>query len=177
MKFILEFAPLILFFIANKLYGIYVATGVVIVGTIISIAWQYFKEKHVPVAQWITLAIMVVFGGATLIFHDDTFIKWKPTVLYWLFASVLLISDLFLRKNLLQKLLGHQLQLPIPQWKQLNGAWAIFFAALGGLNLWVAHLFSLDDWVTFKVFGTTGLLIVFVIGQAIWCSKYIASKH
>jgi intracellular septation protein len=123
--------------------------------------------------QWITLAIIVVFGGATLVTHDETFIKWKPTLLYWAFASALLLGPLVFKKNPIKAVMGAQLQLPEPVWGKVNQSWMVFFAALGVLNLWVASHFETADWVNFKVFGCTALTLVFVVIQAILLAKHM----
>jgi intracellular septation protein len=118
---------------------------------------------------WVSLGLVVVFGGATLLLRDETFIKWKPTVLYWLFAITLFGSAQFFGKNLIRAMLSQaQMNLPEPLWARLNLAWAGFFAVMGVLNLWVAFNFSTDTWVSFKLFGSMGLMLVFIIGQG-WC--------
>jgi intracellular septation protein len=125
---------------------------------------------------WASLAIIVVFGGATLLLHDETFIKWKPTILYWLFAAVLAGGELFLRRNLIRSLLGGQLQLPDHAWRTLNRSWAGFFAFMGAANLFVAYSFSTDAWVNFKLFGGIGLMVLFVLAQSMFLAKYVEEK-
>jgi intracellular septation protein len=121
--------------------------------------------------------IVIVFGGATLLLHDETFIKWKPTVLYWMFAVILLSAELFWRKNLLRDMLQQQVQLPAPVWRTLNRAWAIFFALLGVANLYVAFHYPTNIWVNFKLFGATGLMIIFVLLQSLLLSKYVEDEE
>ena len=125
---------------------------------------------------WISLALVVVFGGATLILHDETFIKWKPTVLYWLFAATLFGSAKFFGKNLIRAMLDKEIQLPEAIWSRLNFAWMGFFAVMGVANLWVAFNFSTDTWVSFKLFGGMGLMIAFIILQGIVLAKYIPEE-
>jgi intracellular septation protein len=125
---------------------------------------------------WISLAIITVFGGATLLLHDETFIKWKPTVLYWLFALVLVIGQVGFRKNLIKAMMGKQMTLPENVWLRLNFGWAAFFATVGIVNLYVAFNFSTDTWVNFKLFGILGLMLVFVLGQGILLAKYVEEK-
>lgn len=173
MKLLIDFFPIILFFVAFKAWGIYAATAVAIVATIIQIAYLRFKNGKVEPMQWVSLVIIVLFGGATLIANDENFIKWKPTVLYWLMGGALLVGHLLFKKNLLKSLMGAQLQLPEPVWNNLNWAWAAFFAAMGVLNLWVAFSFDTDTWVTFKMFGGIGLMLVFVVGQALYLGRYL----
>lgn len=179
MKFLFDLFPVILFFIAFKFGGIYVATGVAIAATFAQIAWVWLKHRKVDTMLWVSLGIVTVFGGMTLIFHDETFIKWKPTVLYWAFAAGLAGGALFFRKNLIRTLLTEQMQLPEKVWDQLNWSWVGFFVFMGFANLAVAFAFNLstDDWVNFKLFGGMGLMLVFVIGQGLLLSKYIEEKN
>jgi len=123
--------------------------------------------------QWISLGVIVLFGGATLISHNDTFIKWKPTVLYWLMGSALLIGQLVFKKNLLKSLMGAQMDLPEDAWRLTQWSWVGFFAVMGCLNLWVAFNYDTDTWVNFKLFGGMGLMFVFVIAQALVLSRYM----
>lgn len=173
MKFLFDLFPVILFFIAFKLKGIYVATGVAIVATFAQIGWLIARKKRIEPMLWASLAIIVVFGGATLLLKDETFIKWKPTVLYWLFSSVLAGAQVLLRKNLIQAMLGHQMQLPDAVWTKLNWSWAGFFLFMGGANLYIAFNFPTDLWVNFKLFGGMGLMLLFVIAQAMFLARYM----
>jgi intracellular septation protein len=173
MKLLLDFFPIVLFFAAFKLWGIYVATGVAIVATIAQIGWLRYSTGKVEPMQWLSLGIIVVFGGATILAHDDTFIKWKPTVLYWLMGGALAVGLLFFRKNLLKSLMGTQMQLPDAAWRAMNWSWVSFFAVMGVLNLWVAFNYDTDTWVTFKLFGGLGLMAVFVVGQALYLGRYL----
>ena len=156
--------------------SIYVATGVAIAATFGQIAWVWFRRGKVDTMLWVSLGIITVFGGMTLIFQDETFIKWKPTVLYWAFAGVLAGGVLFFRRNLMRSLLAAQLQIPDPVWSKLNWAWVGFFIFMGIINLAVAYNFSTDDWVNFKLFGGMGLMLVFIIGQGLMLSKYIEEE-
>jgi len=173
MKFLFDLFPVILFFVAFKLTDIYVATGVAIAATFAQVGWLRLRRRRIEPMLWASLAIIVVFGGATLLLRDETFIKWKPTVLYWLFALVLGASALFLRKNLLRAMLRSQLVLPEPVWTRLNWSWSAFFAFMGAANLYVAYSFPTDIWVNFKLFGGMGLLLLFVIGQAFFLAKHV----
>jgi intracellular septation protein len=172
MKLLFDLFPILLFFAAFKLADIYVATGVAIVATIGQIAWLRLSGRKVEPMQWASLGIIVVFGGMTLLFHDETFIKWKPTVLYMLFAVGLLIAPRFTGKNPLRSIMGAQVTLPDAIWHRLTLAWVGFFACMGVLNIVVAYLFPLDVWVNFKVFGTLALTVVFVVVQGFWISRY-----
>lgn len=172
MKLLIDFFPIILFFAAFKAWGIYAATAVAIAATIVQIAYLRFKHGKVETMQWVSLGVIVVFGGATLLAHDENFIKWKPTVLYWLMGAGLVYGQLSGRFGM-KSLMGGQLQLPETIWKKLNYAWAAFFAVLGAVNLFVAFRFSEAVWVNFKLFGGFGLMIAFVVAQSIYLSKYI----
>ena len=177
MKFLVDLFPIALFFVTFKLAGIYVATGVAIAATLLQIGWLYFRNGKVEAMQWVSLVIIVLFGGATLLFHDDTFIKWKPTVLYWLMGGALVLGHWVMKRNFLQSLMGGQLELPDTVWLRLLWAWTVFFVLMGVLNLWVAYNFDLDTWVSYKLFGGMGLMLVFVVIQAFYLSRYIKSDE
>ena len=173
MKLLIDFFPIILFFAAFKVWGIYAATAVAIVATIVQIAYLRFKTGKVETMQWVSLGVIVVFGGATLLAHDENFIKWKPTVLYWLMGGALLVGLVLFKKNFIKSLMGAQMQLPDSVWNTLNWAWTGFFAVMGVLNLWVAFNFDTDTWVNFKMFGGIGLMLAFVVGQALYLGRYL----
>ena len=177
MKLLIDFFPIILFFAAFKLWGIYVATAVAIVATIGQILWLRHSHGKVEPMQWVSLGVIVLFGGATIALQNETFIKWKPTVLYWLMGGTLAAGQLFFRKNLLKTLMGSQLDLPEPAWRVTNWSWIAFFAVMGVLNLWVAYSFDTDTWVNFKLFGGMGLMVVFVIGQALYLGRYMKADE
>jgi len=176
MKLLFDLFPIVLFFIAFKFQGIYVATAVAIAATVLQIIWTRFRHGKVDKMLWVSFAIILVFGGATLLLHDESFIKWKPTVLYWTFSIILLFSDLLLHNNLMHKMLHEKIALPLHAWKRFNLSWSLFFALLGFINLYVAYNYSTDEWVTFKLFGFTGLMLVFILAQGAWLSKYIDEK-
>lgn len=173
MKLLFDLFPVILFFIAFKIFNVYVATGTAIAATIAQIGWVKWRHGKVDTMLWVSFAIIAVFGGATLILHDETFIKFKPTILYWVFATILLGSNLLLKKNLMRALLKEKLTLPTKVWNQVNLGWSLFFVILGVVNLYVAFNFSTDAWVNFKLFGATGMMLVFVLLQAMALSKYV----
>ncbi len=205
MKFLFDLFPVILFFgafklaegstdaaasLAGSLLGaiglssavtaaqapILLATLAAIVGTIGQIAWVLGRGRKVDGMLWVSLVLIVVFGGATLILRDENFIKWKPTVLYWMFALVLLGSNAFFGRNLIRKMMEEQMQLPEPVWGRLNAAWAGFFAVMGVLNLLIAFNFPTPVWVNFKLFGGMGLMVLFVIAQSLMLAKYLEEK-
>ena len=176
MKLLFDLFPVILFFVAFKFQGIYVATAVAIAATTLQIIWTKFRHGKVDTMLWVSFAIIAVFGGATLLLHDETFIKWKPSVLYWLFSATLLVSHLVFNKNLMKSLLQEKIALPLHAWNRLNLSWSLFFAALGFINLYVAFNYSTDAWVNFKLFGFTGLMLVFILAQGAWLAKYVDEK-
>lgn len=175
MQLLADYLPLILFFVAFKWQGIYVATAVAIVASIVQIAWLRIKRGRVEVVHWLSLAIIVIFGGATLALHDDTFIRWKPTVLYGLFGAILAVGRIGFRKNLLTYLMKGVV-LPEPVWARLTWAWVGFFAFMGALNLYVAYSYPLDTWVNFKVWGGIGLFLAFAVVQGYWLSRYLTEE-
>lgn len=174
-KFLFDLFPLILFFIAFKFADIYTATAVAIVAAVGQFIWLKLRKKAIEATHWINLSVIVLFGGATLFFHNDAFIKWKPTVLYWLFAAILLIGKWVFKRNLIQKIMGTQITMPEHVWDKLSLSWGAFFIASGALNLYVAFSgqYTESQWVNFKVFGLMGLLLLFVIAQSIWLGKYM----
>jgi intracellular septation protein len=177
MKFLFDLLPVLLFFIAFKLADIYVATAVAIATTFVQVAWLKLRGKRVHAMLWASFGIIAVFGGATLALQDETFIKWKPTVLYWLLGAVLGGAALFFRRNLVRIMLSEQVQLPDPVWSRLNWSWVGFFAFMGALNLYVAYNYSTDLWVSFKLFGGMGLMLVFVVVQALFLARHVEDKQ
>ena len=173
MKILFDLFPVILFFVAYKSQGIFVATAVAIVATFAQIGWVWYRHRKVDTMLWVSLGVITVFGGATLLFQNETFIKWKPTVLYWLFAGILLGSSVIWRKNLMQAMLADKLTMPDAGWRLVNLSWAGFFIFMGLLNLFVAYNFSTDTWVNFKLFGGMGLMLVFILIQGVMLSKYV----
>lgn len=199
---LLDFLPLILFFVTFKVaqgradeaaewatrhLGLLVdggridaaqapvllATLVVILATLAQVAVLAARGRRIEPMLWVSLVLVVVFGGATIWFHSETFIKWKPTVLYGVLALVLVLGRWVMQRNLIRVLLGRQLQLPNRIWDHLNTAWALFFALMAALNLWVVYRFDTETWVSFKLFGGMGLLLAFSIGQALVLSRHL----
>jgi intracellular septation protein len=173
MKFLFDLFPVILFFLVFKWYGIYVATGTAIIATLGQIVWVKFRHGKVDTMLIVSGVIIVVFGGATLLLHDETFIKWKPSVLYWFFALALYAAEAFWNNNIIRNLMQEQITMPDKLWRKLNFVWAAFFALLGLLNLYVAKHFDTATWVNFKLLGTTGLLIAFVVAQSFYLSRFM----
>lgn len=174
MKFLVDFFPILLFFIAYKLYDIYVATAVIIVASILQVSWFWIKHRRVEKMHLITLVLVLLLGGATLLLQDPLFIYWKPTVVNWAFALAFFGSQFIGQKNFLQRMLESQITLNEQRvWKNLNFAWVAFFIAMGGINLYVAFNFEENTWVNFKLFGMMGLTFVFVIAQSIYLARHI----
>jgi intracellular septation protein len=202
MKLLFDLFPVILFFIAFKfsegrkeaaaqwldtlfaglgLAGafapdqapILVATVVVILATCAQIAWVWLRHGKVDKMLWVSLGLVVVLGGLTLVLRDETFIKWKPTMLYWIFAVALLVSTTLFRKNLIRSMLEAQVSLPEPVWGRLNLLWAGFFVFMGAANLFIASRYPTDVWVNFKLFGGMGLMLAFMVAQGFWLSRYM----
>jgi intracellular septation protein len=178
-KFLFDLFPLLLFFVAYSYGDIYLATGVAIATSVALIGWVKLRGGRVDAMQWITLGVIVVFGGLTLWLHNDVFIKWKPTVLYWIFGAALLLGRFVFKQDVLRRLMGSQLELADAVWARLNVMWASFFLAAGVLNLYVAFSghFTEAQWVKFKVFGLAVLTIVFVIGQSFWLGRHMPSDE
>lgn len=178
MKFLFDFFPILLFFIAFKLYDIYVATAVAILASIAQVGWVWKKSHRVETMHLITLGLIVILGGATLLFHDETFIKWKPTLVNWAFAIAFLGSQFIGPKNLLRRLMEEHISVTTEVvWTRLNLAWVLFFITMGLVNLYVAFHFSTDTWVNFKLFGMMGLTFLFVILQSFYLAQYVVPEE
>ena len=202
MKILLDFLPIILFFgmfkyaqgqpdwaarFATDHFGFVVSGGVVgvdeapvllativvIAATTLQIGYLLARRRKIDLMLWVTFALVVVLGGATVWFHNATFIMWKPSVLYWAMGLSFWVSQALFHKNLLQTLIGEQLELPAKVWQRLNFAWIAFFGLMGLLNLYVAYTFSQSTWVNFKAFGATGLMLVFMVAQGFYLSRHI----
>ena len=173
MKFLFDLFPVVVFFVAFKLAGIYVATATAIGATFLQVGYLAARRRKIDPMLWVSLAIIVLFGGATILAHDDTFIKWKPTVLYWLMGAALAAGLVVFKKNFLKSLMGAQLDLPDHAWRAMSWSWTGFFAFMGVLNLWVAFHYDTNTWVNFKLFGGLGLMAVFIIGQALYLGRYM----
>ncbi|MGV3001563.1 septation protein A [Vibrio sp.] len=176
MKQIIDFIPLIIFFFLYKSYDIYVATGALIVATAIQVGVIYFLYKKVEKMQLITFAMVAIFGGMTLFFHNDNFIKWKVTIIYALFAIGLLVSD-FLGKPVIKGMLSKEIAVPDSVWKRVNLAWVGFFAVCAALNIYVAYELPLDVWVNFKVFGLLIATFAFTILSGVYVYKHMPKEN
>jgi len=185
VQLLFDFFPLLVFFAAYKWYGIFVATGVAIVASIIQVSVHWLRNRRFETAHLTTLGVIVLFGGLTLIFRDDTFIKWKPTIVNWLFAAIVLASLMGQRRTVLEYLLGEKIHLPVTIWRKVNLAWGLFFLVAGALNYYVAFVFRTeldpqlrtDLWVNFKVFGLMGLTLAFAVIQMMLVARYIVTDN
>lgn len=173
MKQLLEFVPIVLFFIAYKTYDIYVATAVMMVATILQVSYSWFRYRKVASMQWITLGLVVVMGGMTLYLQDEQFIKWKLSIIEWLFGLAFFGSQFIGDKTFVERMMSASLTLPKVVWKRLNLLWGSFFTSVGFINLYVMFNFNTDDWVTFKTFVVPGMMLVFIVLQMIFLYKYI----
>lgn len=173
MKVFFDLFPVILFFIGFKLYDIFVATAIAIGATLALIIYSKLKHGKVEKMLMINGIIISVLGGITLLLHDKTFIMWKPTVLYWMLAAALLVSNLFFKKNLIQQMMRKMLNPPATTWNKLNLLWVVFLIGMGFLNLYVAFNFSEGDWVNFKLFGVTSMMFIFMIAQTLVLKEYL----
>lgn len=176
MNIFFDLFPLLFFFIAYKFMGIYAATAVAIIASLVQVAFTYLKHKKFEIMQIITCIMIVLFGGMTLLFHNPVFITWKPTVINWIFGLIFLISQLFYKEPLLQYLLKNKVSANDDIWRKLNFMWILFFFFIGAANLIVAHYFDLNTWVNFKVFGVLTLTLIFGIIQAFYLSKHAHFK-
>lgn len=177
MQIFYDILPVFLFFMAFKLYDMYVATTVGIVATFLQVITTRLWKGKWDKQQLITLAVFAVFGGMTLYFHDPIFVKWKPTIVFWIFSTALIISQLFMQKPIMQRIMENALQekgeVPIVVWRRINIFWAICFIILGAINLYVAYHFSNEIWVNFKFYGITAALFIISIIQAVYLVRYI----
>ena len=205
MKILLDFLPILLFFgvfkfaendkawaaaFASQQFGFMVAGGqvgpeeapvllatiVVMIATLVQVAVLKARGRKVDLMLWVSLVLVVVLGGLTIWFHSETFIKWKPSVLYWVMGLGFWASQALFGRNLLRMMLGEQMQLPAPVWRRLNFAWIAFFAMMGLLNLWVAYSFSTATWVNFKLFGSLGLMLVFTVAQGLYIGRHLQDE-
>ena len=178
MKILSDLLAVILFFATYTLTkNIVWATAVALVIGVLQAAFTWIRHKKLDTMQWVSLALIVVFGGATLLAHDETFIKWKPTVLYSCMALALWGGWVFARRNFIRSLMQAQLPLPDRVWQHLMHAWAGFFSFMAVLNVWVAYHFDTDTWVNFKLFGGMGLMVVFVMAQALYLSRHMQDSE
>ncbi len=174
MKLLFDFFPILLFFIFFKLFGIYVATATAMTAALVQVLFFRLCYQRYEKIQVISMLIILILGGATLFFHNPWFIKWKPTGIYWLSAIVFLSSLFIGDKTIIQKMLGNSITLHSKVWRRLNTAWALFFVLMGLLNIYVAYHFDTNTWVNFKLFGGTGMTLLFVMLQAMYLSKHSA---
>jgi intracellular septation protein len=201
-KFLFDLFPVLLFFAAFKLAGMFpdaslalaqsalgplmidgrvpvdqapilLATAVAIVASLLQVGWLLLRGRKVDAMLWVSLGVIVFFGGATIWLHDESFIKWKPTILYWLFGGILLGGRLGWNRNFVRSVLGAQITVPEPVWEKLLWMWIVFFAAVGTVNIAVAYSVPTATWVNFKLFGLMGLTFAFTIGMGFWLARHM----
>jgi len=201
-KFLFDLFPVLLFFAAFKLAGMFpeaslalaqsalgplmmdgrvpidqapilLATAVAIVASLLQVGWLLLRGRKVDAMLWVSLGVIVLFGGATIWLHDESFIKWKPTILYWLFGGILLCGRLVWNRNFVRSVLGAQITVPEPVWEKLLWMWIAFFAVVGAVNIVVAHSVPTATWVNFKLFGLMGLTFAFTIGMGFWLARHM----
>lgn len=173
MKLLVDFFPILLFFAAYKFSDIYLATLAAMAGAVIQVAFTWFKTRRFETMHLVSLVLIMVFGGATWFLRDPTFIKWKPTVLNWLFAVVFLGSQWVGSAPIIQRMMGSQLDLPSRIWRNLNVAWSVYFILIGAVNLFVAYNYEESVWVNFKLFGMFGMTLAFVLAQSFYLTRYL----
>ncbi len=173
MKLLFDLFPVVLFFIAYKMYDIYTATVVIIVASVAQVLYFYMKHKRIEKMHVITLVLILVLGGLTLYLQDEDFIKWKPTIVNWGFALVFLGSHYIGQKPIIQRMMDQMIQLPELVWERLSWLWIAFFILSGATNLYVAFNYDTDTWVNFKLFGLMGMTLVFIIIQGLYINKYM----
>ena len=174
MKLIVDLAPVLVFFVVYKWQGVYAATMAAMATAILQALFAWFRVGRLEKMHWVNLGLILVFGGATLLFRNPLFIQWKPTVLYWALCIAFIGSAFIGEKPIAQRMMESQIQLPDQRiWRRLNWAWAVFFFVCGALNLTVAYLFDQDVWVNFKLFGLMGLTLTFILFQAWRLAPYM----
>jgi intracellular septation protein len=177
MKLFFDFLPIVVFFAAFKLGNIYVATASAIAAVILQMAVTVLRGKRLEMMHIVTLGMITLLGGATLIFRNEIFIKWKPTVVYWVLGLIFFLSPYFSKKFLVQKMLENSLTLPTKAWRTLNTSWYSFFLLMGFLNLYVVYNYSTEIWVNFKLFGTLGLTLAFVLVQGVIVARFLPANQ
>ncbi|WP_076419063.1 septation protein A [Colwellia sp. UCD-KL20] len=177
MQAFFEFLPLIIFYVVWKLADIYWATGALIAMSALQVLFYIVRGKTVPTKTWIFFGLITIFGGLTILMHDDTFLKWKVTIINGVFSAALIVSQYVFKKNIIKQFLGESLTLPENIWNKLNLSWALFFAFCGALNWYIAFNFEQEIWVNFKVFGLTGLMIIFSVSSIFALYKYLPKEE
>jgi len=185
MQFLFDFFPLILFFATFKFYGIFVATGVAVVASLVQVGWLKFSGRKIEPMHWITLGVIVILGTATIVLADEVFIRWKPTVVYWIFSAILFGTHFMGNKTAIERVMGSKIEMPARAWRKMNLSFAVFTLAMGFLNLYVAFVYGADldadtqreHWINFKVFGTLILTFVFVFILMLALSKQVNTEE
>jgi intracellular septation protein len=177
MQLLIEFLPIVIFFVAFKVYGMYVATAALMVAMTVQIAVQWLRHRTVSKMLLVSGALVALFGAATLLLRDPIFIQWKPTIVNWLFAAAFLGSQFIGEKTIVERIMGHAIELPAQLWRQLNIMWIVNFLVLGGANIYVVYNFDEATWVNFKLFGMLGLTLLTAVGQTIWIAARTSGQQ
>ncbi|WP_207063972.1 septation protein A [Motiliproteus sp. SC1-56] len=178
MKLLFDFLPIAIFFGVYKYTGdIIIATAVLIPATLVQMIFTWVRTHKIEKMQLVTLVLVIVLGGLTVLFQDKTFIQWKPTIVNWLFALAFLGSHYIGAKPIVQRMMESSIELPEPVWGRLSWAWIGFFVTMGALNLFVAFTMSEETWVNFKLFGMLGLTLVFIIAQGVYLSRHLSHNE
>jgi len=177
MQILIDFFPIIVFFVTYKLYGMYAATAAIIIAMAVQIAAQWLRKRTVSKMLLTSGALVAVFGGITLLLRDPIFIQWKPTIVNWLFAAAFLASRYIGETTLTERMMGHAVELDGPMWRQLNLMWVGNFSFLGAANIYVVYNFDEAAWVNFKLFGMLGLTLLMALAQALWIASRAAGPQ
>lgn len=175
MSAILEFLLLVAFFASYLWEGIFFATGVLMAGSVVVLAVSWWRSRKLEPLPLAVTILALVLGGVTLLFHDPVFIKWKFSIIEWLFGMVFLASQ-FTRQTLIERMLGTQIKAPLGVWRRLNLVWAAFFLILGSVNVYVIYSFDTTEWIEFKVWWSTAAMLVFVVAQAFYLSRHVQTE-
>jgi intracellular septation protein len=174
MQLLFDFFPLLAFFAVYWVSkDVYLATAVLMGAMVIVVAYQWLRHRKVSNILLASTALVLVFGGITLVLRNPVFIQWKVTIVNWAFAVAFLSSQIFGAKTLTERTMGHAIELASAQWRYLNASWVVTFAAIGAINLFIMYRYDLDTWAIFKGPGQIGLFLVTAVGQAIWLSKHM----
>ncbi|WP_119342662.1 septation protein A [Facilibium subflavum] len=176
-KLLFDFFPIIIFFAVYKMQDIFMATFALIIATAIQLIYELIRYRKIAMMHIITFVLVLILGGATIYFHDEVLIKWKVTVVNWLFGLIFIFSTYLMKKPIIQRLMEESIELPQNIWRRLNNIWGLFFLFLGIINLIVVYNFSTNVWVNFKLFGMFGITIIFVILQGIFLAKHMEHKQ
>ena len=177
MQLVVDFLPVIVFFVAYKLYGMYVATAAIMVAMSIQISVQWIRKRTVNKMLLASGILVLIFGSITIALKNPLFIQWKPTIVNWLFAVAFIGSRFIGDKTLIQRMMEHAIELPVTMWRRLNLMWVANFTLLGCANIYVVYNYSEETWVNFKLYGMLGLTLLMALVQGIWIARNIPEQE